>query len=269
MSEYEDRSIRMPNKKTFDSIDEAICDFELNAMKNKKQVVDRIKKYIDKINSNEMLETLSIFKRNIIACSLKRLLRDITYRLFPDLSKQDGRWSYTIYIFEGKIQIRYQVIGFSSCYNEWMIEQYDTFHECETVLYSVGEYSKHHNVAETTVREWIRRGKIDSAVKKGLEWFIPAMTEPLDRSSASIHFERITYDDILDDLSILNQDARFIDIRKSKGKGEFDFILRDDYCMLIKNEKIDKALMMKIRRRLLESYDFKASINDLIFAENY
>ena len=269
MSEYEDRSIRMPNRITFDNIDDAIQDFKAKAMQNKEQVINRIKEYIKKIDSNEMLEHLPIEKRYIISCSLKRLLRGICYKLFPDLSKQEGKWSYTIYIFEGKIQVRYQVIGFSSCYNEWMIEQYDTFYECETVLYSVAEYSKELNVAETTVREWIRRGKIDSAIKKGSEWFIPAMTDPLDRSSAAIHFERITYDDYLKDLDLLDEDSRFIDIRKSKEKGLFDLLQFDDYYRLIKKEKIDKANMMKFRRRLLESYDFKPSISDFVFAENY
>lgn len=270
MSEYEDRCTHMPNKKIFKNSEEAYDDFIKNALTNKSQVVDRIKTYIDKINSNEMLQNMTVFDRSIIVSSLYRVLREITYKLFPDLSKQEGRWSYTIYIFEGKIQIRYQVIGFSLAFMQWMIEQYDTFYECETVLYSVSEYAEQHRVSETTVREWIRRGKIDSAVKKGLEWFIPALTKPLDKLRSSIRFERESYDDDFSDFPIINNDAEMIVIEKAKRENGIYKLFQFDFDGNMDEKRIlSKPEMLKIRRRLLESYDFKPIINNLIFAENY
>lgn len=269
MSEYEDRCVRMPNTILFDDYESALKDFEEKSMRTREQVIDRIKTYINKIESNEMFCDMNSTSKSIISASLKRLLRGIVYKLFPDLSKQKERWSYSLFIFEGHIQIRYQIIGYSSCLKEWMIEQSDLFYECETVLYSVSEYAQKNNVAETTVREWIRRGKLDTAVKKGLEWFIPALSVPLDRTMKTITFERISYDDDLSDYPVVDQDARFILIHKADEKATFKMVFFDDGFSNFGDVLLSKSEMMKVRRRLLESYDFEPTVSSLIFADNY
>lgn len=269
MSEYEDRCGSMPNIVLFDDYESALTDFEQKSMRTRKQVMDRIMSYVKKIDSNEMFSDMNPSSRRIISASLKRLLRGITYKMFPDLTNQKEKWTYSLYIFEGKIQIRYQIIGFSSVLNQWMIEQSDLFFECETVLYSVSEYAKRNEVADTTVREWIRRGKLDTAVKKGLEWFIPALSKPLDRTAKIISFERITYDDDISDFPIIDQDARFIVINKAKEKGNFKITFFDDNLAYFGEKIMEKNEMMKVRRRLLESYDFEPSASSLIYADNY
>ena len=44
-----------------------------------------------------------------------------------------------------------------------------------SALLSVEEYAAVYNVSVTTVRQWIRRGKIRSAIKNGCEWSIPEL----------------------------------------------------------------------------------------------
>lgn len=42
---------------------------------------------------------------------------------------------------------------------------------------SVEEYASEYGVGAGTVRQWIRRGKIRTAIKSGKEWIIPELTE--------------------------------------------------------------------------------------------
>lgn len=45
-------------------------------------------------------------------------------------------------------------------------------------LLTIEEYAELYEVQAVTVRQWIRRGKIRTAVKAGSEWRIPELTEP-------------------------------------------------------------------------------------------
>ena len=259
----------MHNILVFDDFSSALKDFNDKALKTKQHIIDKAKEYIKMIDYKKMLNNLSDFSKSIVISSLNRLIRRIKYKVFPDLSNQSDFCSYVICILEGKIQIRFQRIEFSDEYKQWMFIEYGTIYECETVLYSVNEYANLHNVAVTTVREWIRRGKLDTAIKKGLEWFIPALTEPADRSSEKISFERITYDDNLTDEPLIKQDARFINIVKIKNKSEYLISFLDDNNIPTGGNYLRKKEMMRVRRRLLESYDFISSANKIIFLENY
>ncbi len=49
------------------------------------------------------------------------------------------------------------------------------FLECNYL--SVSEFASRHEVSDTTVRQWIRRGKIRHAKKQGRDWFISELTD--------------------------------------------------------------------------------------------
>lgn len=42
---------------------------------------------------------------------------------------------------------------------------------------TVTEYAEMNSVTETTVRQWIRRGKLRRAKKQGRDWIIPSIYE--------------------------------------------------------------------------------------------
>lgn len=54
-----------------------------------------------------------------------------------------------------------------------------------SALLSVEEYAAVYKVSVTTVRQWIRRGKIRSAIKSGREWSIPELVEVSGRGYQS------------------------------------------------------------------------------------
>ena len=59
------------------------------------------------------------------------------------------------------------------------------------------KYASEYGVTTTTVRQWIRRGKIRSAVKMGSEWRIPELAEIRERGYQSAQY---SWDDFLLDL---------------------------------------------------------------------
>lgn len=64
-----------------------------------------------------------------------------------------------------------------------------------TRLLTVEEYAKIYEVEVGTVRQWIRRGKIRSAVKAGSEWRIPELSEITGRGyrHATFHWDEKLY----------------------------------------------------------------------------
>ena len=63
-----------------------------------------------------------------------------------------------------------------------------TIAEVKCEYLSVEEYAKQYAVTDTTVRQWIRRGKLRTAKKKGRDWIIPALADKPKRG-----FESVTY----------------------------------------------------------------------------
>ena len=62
---------------------------------------------------------------------------------------------------------------------------------------SVEEYATEYDVGAGTVRQWIRRGKIRTAIKAGKEWIIPELTELPGRGYQSASY---MYNGVLSDL---------------------------------------------------------------------
>lgn len=61
-------------------------------------------------------------------------------------------------------------------------------------LFSVDEFANIHDVTTTTVRQWIRRGKIKNAKKFGNIWKIPSITDKPSRGfySATYYFDELS-----------------------------------------------------------------------------
>ncbi len=63
-----------------------------------------------------------------------------------------------------------------------------TIHHTKSKLLSLEEYGLIYGVAGDTVRQWIRRGKIRSAVKLGSEWRIPELSDKPIRGYSAGHY---------------------------------------------------------------------------------
>lgn len=64
-----------------------------------------------------------------------------------------------------------------------------TLAEVKCDYLTVEQYAELYDVTTTTVRQWIRRGKLRTAKKSGREWLIPALADKPRRG-----FDRVTYE---------------------------------------------------------------------------
>lgn len=81
--------------------------------------------------------------------------------------------------------------------NQWLtIYEYDATYRLlqnECRLMSADEFAIARNAAAATVRVWIRRGKIRSAVKMGTLWKIPELTPPFKRGYTKASYSWDSY----------------------------------------------------------------------------
>lgn len=88
---------------------------------------------------------------------------------------------------------------------------------------SVEEYADAYGVSVGTVRQWIRRGKIRTAVKVGNEWRIPEMTDIVGRgyqSAMYMWYTRLT--DLPEKYSFLNNYSTVLINQNVTEKSKFD-----------------------------------------------
>lgn len=97
------------------------------------------------------------------------------------LGRLEEYWFYSIYINYSGIKLALNHASItrenSRNTNNYTVDQQYILLTTKTKLLSVEQYAKAYDVETGTVRQWIRRGKIRSAVKNGNEWLIPELTE--------------------------------------------------------------------------------------------
>ena len=76
--------------------------------------------------------------------------------------------------------IDYLSISSNDCVDENKDTIFDLLH-IKAKLLTVEQYAQAYGVTTTTVRQWIRRGKIRTAMKVGSEWRIPELAEIMAR----------------------------------------------------------------------------------------
>lgn len=113
--------------------------------------------------------------------------------------------------------------------NEWLtIYDYDATYRLiqnNCRLLSTEEYATSRNVAPSTIRVWIRRGKLRSAVKIGNAWKIPELSPPIKRGYTEASYSWETYlDGIPEEYAFLKKPGNLI-IRQNSNKQGFTAII--------------------------------------------
>ena len=116
--------------------------------------------------------------------------------------------------------------------NPWIhVEEYDASFQflmarCEYL--TAEEFSEIRGVAASTVRVWIRRGKIRTAMKMGNKWMIPQLTAPFKRGFTSAKYEwRICLVDVPEGFEAIRAPGK-IAIQQMESKRQF-LVRYDDY----------------------------------------
>ena len=109
-------------------------------------------------------------------------------------------------------------------HDEWLeVEEYDSqlkVIETRCRLLSVDEFASERGVAPATIRVWIRRGKIRSAMKTASGWMVPEMASPLKRGFTDAEDEwGVNLGGCPGGLEALDEPGG-VSIRKSREKGK-------------------------------------------------
>ena len=144
---------------------------------------------------------------------------------FP--SKLEDWWRYEYEVRESGASLRMSHIDyFRFDRHDFVDEHVDTtfdLFDIKTKLLTVEQYAQVYGVTTTTVRQWIRRGKLRTEVKAGSEWRIPELAECLSRKYGC---RRYTRKEILTDLpegyAFFNEYAHVTLSQNEKQKDLFD-----------------------------------------------
>lgn len=108
------------------------------------------------------------------------------------------------------------------------IQEYDGKYkllECRCRMLTTEEFAKGHGAAASTVRVWIRRGKIRSALKVGNAWMVPELTAPFSRGFRDASYEwSIPLSDTPTEYEWLCEPGSVIIRRSSDNKSQYHVI---------------------------------------------
>ena len=136
-------------------------------------------------------------------------------------------------------------------------------HQTKAKLLTLEEYGTANGVAADTVRQWIRRGKIRSAVKYGTEWRIPELAEVIGRKYYNGHYEWSSeIPDPPEEIPNIN-DFDDLNIYPAKETGIWTVMLHN----AIKGENSGLAMTTKMKEKLevfLISHPLVECVNNFI-----
>lgn len=146
---------------------------------------DDVLKCIDKQRQRLQVKEAEYANRNEGYCEALKVLYDKLYSKIDDSSLFDAPqeyWHFVITVDSSGISLKLvEELGYVNGYNlEYVVDEigddYTLIHiPCK--LLTIEEYAMLYEVKPVTVRQWIRRGKIRTAVKAGSEWRIPELSE--------------------------------------------------------------------------------------------
>ena len=176
---------------------------------------------------------------------LSRFRDRIQSCVFPE--KLEDWWYYTYEVLETGAVLHLVHAGDVDLSSEGFIDSVfiDTSFDLITVnaeMMTVEQYARENGVTTTAVRQWIRRGKIKTAVKYGSEWRIPELAEVSSRGYSQAVYRWTDYlTDLPEEYTYLN-DFNFVSIMQNhEHKTMFEvFFSKDENTKTLQLETKDK-----------------------------
>ena len=166
--------------------------FNEDMLRSKEDLLDMINYLLKRIEENSKKNTKhspEYFARysNLV----ERFKKQVEKSVFPE--KLEDLWRYEYDIRETGITLTLEHAQSFDLSDEGYIDfvMNDTTFELihiKSELLTVEQYAQAYGVTTTAVRQWIRRGKIRTAIKQGNEWRIPELAEVSDRGYKCIQY---------------------------------------------------------------------------------
>lgn len=168
-----------------------LLQFNSVARFNKSELLDLFDHLVAHYGEQDNEEGFSEVKRKVVLSLCEKFRSELEKKEIPPVIYP---WFYDYAITNDSIALSLQKCNdielddngeISS--TSYTVEKYALI-EVKCNYMTVEQYAELHEVTTTTVRQWIRRGKLRTAKKEGRDWLIPALADKPKRG-----FERVTY----------------------------------------------------------------------------
>lgn len=192
---------------------------------------DDVLKCIDKQRQRLQAKESEYANRSEGYCEVLKVLYDKLYSKIDDSSLFDAPqeyWHFVITVDSSGICLKLvEELGYVNGYNlEYVVDEigddYTLIHiPCKHL--TIEEYATLYDVKPVTVRQWIRRGKIRTAIKAGSEWRIPELTDIPNKTrgyiNATYSWNEI-YEKVPDGYEFIHQ-YNHVEIKQMEDKAYF------------------------------------------------
>lgn len=214
--------------------------FNQNLDRTKEQVLSRINENLEEFENPDkflameaereiIIQLCEKFKKRVEEKMLPSLVDDW---LFYDISAQPdgielGIWNCEEINFHSDGEISEM-----SCVKEFSVLK------IQCTYLTTQEYARKVNVKEKTVKEWLRRGKIRSGVKKDGDWLIPELAERPGRKYRSVIYRWESVPFLEGGLNIDLKDSKGIYLHQGEnGKIDRSVFLENSVMKISLNKK--------------------------------
>ena len=236
--------------------DEFINSWDAMVLRDKKAILADIDSKIAKVEQGRGVDTThsaAFYERikNLLIKFKEKVKRTV---LFVNLEKP---WGYDVDIQEDGIVL---VLFHVGVYTQEEYDEDQFFGQSFTLikenakLLTVEQYAEVYGVSTGTVRQWIRRGKLRSAIKTGGEWRIPELAEVSGRGyEYGGYMWTDTLSDLPEEYKFLN-DYNHVGIRQDKGNKDLFHIecwTEDENEAMINKHEFDMTSREKEKFELM------------------
>ncbi len=169
-----------------------LLQFNSMMLLNKREVLESFDDFVEHHREKDNEEGYSEGKRKVLLSLCDEFRNELEKSDIPALAKPWLYYDYSITnegielsLFKCDDDIEFDDEGEISSMSS---SQEYTLVEIKCDYLTVEQYAELYGVTTTTVRQWIRRGKLRTAKKKGRDWLIPALADKPKRG-----FESVTY----------------------------------------------------------------------------
>lgn len=204
---------------------EAIMQLRKERFTKKEHILEWISDAITQIEKKSMVD-----KKH--SSAFYHAYRDLLERFSEAVSKAvlferlEDRWFYELSISHRGANL--MLVHAKECWigNEGTVQV--TTNQAYTLInvsgkyLSVEQYAEAYDVSVGTVRQWIRRGKIRTAIKAGNEWRIPVMTDMAGRGyQSAVYMWYTRLNDLPQEYSFLNNYSTVLINQNGVDKSQF------------------------------------------------
>lgn len=230
--------------------------FKMYHSRTKEAIVEEFKSHYKYYKENDDFELQSKEQKEKYLKLCDKFLKALEKLHLPQLT--DEGWFYAYITKNDSIDL-----SLSYC-DEFEVEDDEITEETfsdEYVLLSVkceyltvAEYAELYHVAETTVRQWIRRGKLRSAKKQGRDWIIPDIAgRPTRGYETAIYFWKELPSELIKMFPFLEGYNQMFIFQNKEDKGLFDVVLEDYFTHTRERVQVSNTKREKLELELISS----------------